>query len=162
MSNDLKPEIKKTLMEMDFVRKYEELSKKYSIENIQEEERLSDIDMVLVMEIIEKIAHQLGCSVSYDKKENFFRVEDTVQKELVFAVHIAIISDRVEFTWEVVHNDEVRLGRPWFSYARLLIDLNYKIRMPAFKNYDELEAILKESFDMYEEFKAILIKEYLG
>lgn len=34
--------------------------------------------------------------------------------------------------------------------------------MPAFRNYDEQEELLKESFEMYEEFKAILIKEYLG
>ncbi|WP_152657715.1 hypothetical protein [Oceanobacillus sp. CFH 90083] len=118
--------------------------------------------MVIVVEALEREAHQRGYTVTYDRRENFFRVEDVVDEELVMAVHIIFVTDRVDLIWTVVRNGEVRLGSSWTVYSRLLIDPKYRIKMPAFKNYDELEGILEESFEMYEEFKAILIKEYLG
>ncbi|WP_194165652.1 hypothetical protein [Oceanobacillus sp. CFH 90083] len=44
MGLDLKPEIKQALIEMDLIRKFEKLSKKYSAENIKKEEQLDDED----------------------------------------------------------------------------------------------------------------------
>ena len=158
MGFDLKPEIKQALTKMNFINKFEELSKKYSPEKVSMEDRLLDLDIAAVMKIIEN----LGYSVSFNKSEKFVRVEEVIQKDLVFGVNIMFPNGRADFIWEVRHNEEVRLGSPWTVYSRLLIDSNYRIQMPAFRDYNELEALLKESFEMYEEFKAILIKEYLG
>lgn len=45
------------------------------------------------------------------------------------------------------------LGSPWGIYAKRMIDPSYRIKMPVFGSYEDLEEILKVSFGMYEDFK---------
>ncbi|WP_152657716.1 hypothetical protein [Oceanobacillus sp. CFH 90083] len=158
MGFDLKPEIKQALNDIGFVKKYEEISSKYNSKKVKLEDRLIYLDIDTVIDMIE----DLGYSVSIDKKEKFLKIEEEIEERLTFGVYIIIKGGTTELTWVVKRDGELRLGDPWSIYSRLLIDPKYIIRLPAFRDYDELEGILKVSFEMYEEFKAILIKEYLG
>ncbi len=58
--------------------------------------------------------------------------------------------------WVVRENDELLLGAPWGTYLRRLIDSSYRIKKPILGTYEDLEEILKITFEMYEDFKSIL------
>ncbi|GAB2573601.1 hypothetical protein [Gracilibacillus alcaliphilus] len=90
---------------------------------MKEEEILDDVDMVVVIDMIES----LGYSVSISKKEKFLKIQEVIQEGLIFAIHIAFHSGRVEFIWDVERNGEVRLGSPWAVYSKLLIQ-NIKLK----------------------------------
>ena len=47
---------------------------------------------------------------------------------------------------------------PWGIYSRLMIDPDYRIKMPNFSDYDELEDILKTAFKIYEDFKQVFLE----
>jgi len=49
-------------------------------------------------------------------------------------------------------------GMPWGIYSRLMIDPDYRIKMPNFSDYDELEDILKTAFTIYEDFKQVFLE----
>ena len=68
----LNPKIKKALIEIDFVRRYEKLSNSFNDEKTPMNERLRYIDGEIIFDIIEK----LGYSVSFNSKEKFFYTKD--------------------------------------------------------------------------------------
>ena len=59
----------------------------------------------------------------------------------------------VDLVWVVKEKEELLLGYPWGIYSRLLIDSDYRIKKPIITSYDDIEEILKDSFEMYEDFK---------
>lgn len=155
---DLKPEIREALTSMEFVRKFKELSDEYSADSIPMDERLTDIDVNRVIQMVE----ELGYKPLYEKKEKFFHVEvcKVMQPNCQFNVTFALRDGRVELAWEVFHNGSLRLGSPWTVYSRLLIAPDYRIPLPAILSYEELEEILKINFEMYQEFQEALIALY--
>lgn len=58
-----------------------------------------------------------------------------------------------DLVWVVKTDNELLLGEPWGEYSRLLIDIGYRIKKPIFGTYEDLEEIVKISFEMYEDFK---------
>ncbi|WP_218943908.1 hypothetical protein [Bacillus aquiflavi] len=152
-----KPEIEKALVKINFVEKYEALSNS-SREVYDLEEIIVDLDKLK----IEEIFNELGYTSKYVKKENFYKVgEYGDKKDIYFAFHISINVDVLEFIWVVYHNNELRLGMPWAAYSRLLISPNTIIKPPLFSDYGELKKILVKSLEMYEQFKDVLIEEYM-
>ena len=149
---ELSEKIKKPLEKIDFVKRYEELSSKYALENVPSAERLVLIDGEEVMGMIS----ELGYSPLFDSKEKFYKIKDEHIGDFSFRVHVILRDGLVELVWVVKENDKLLLGSPWGTYSRRLIDPGYRIKQPAIRNYDDLEDILKVSFMMYEDFKKAL------
>ena len=147
--NELHPKIKQALTEIDFIRRYEELSNRFNSTRTPAEARLKHIDGSEVMDMI----RNLGYVPKFDSKEKFFKIEEEHVGAYFFRVHIILQSGAVELVWVVKEGDELLLGSPWGIYAKRMIDPGYRIKMPVFGSYEDLEEILKVSFGMYEDFK---------
>lgn len=145
--------IKNSLIKMNFVKRYEELSKKFDCVRTPSGQELNYVDRKLVMEMIQ----DLGYVPQFDSKEKFFKIKAEQVGPFTCGVHIILRYGLVELVWVVREKGEVLLGSPWSVYSKMLIDPNYRIKMPIFGEYDDLKEILKISFDMYEDFKNALI-----
>ena len=150
----MNPRIVDALVKMDFIRRYEELSRRFSVDKMPAVNQLERIDRKKVLELIEK----LGYSAKYYGKEKFFQIEEQIDN-LTFAVHICFHRGRVELIWVVRENGELLLGRPWFEFSRQLIDIDYIIKSAYAGTYETLEEILKITFEMYEDFKQIILND---
>ena len=133
---ELNSKIKEALIEIDFIKRYEEVSNKFNAERTPSKSRLVYIDGEEVMEIIQ----DLGYSPLFDSKEKFYKIRE----------------EQVDLVWVVRENGVLLLGAPWGTYSRRLIDSSYRIKKPIFGTYEDLEQILKITFKMYEDFKNVL------
>lgn len=152
---ELKPKVKETLLKINFVERYEELSNLYSGERIKEEERLTYID---VEEVIETI-HDLGYNAKFHRGEGFYKLQEEKKGGYTFGFHIVLKYGRAELIWVVKQGKEVLLGRPWGACVKELADSGYKIKMPVIGDYDDLEDILKTAFTMFEDFKSAFLTQ---
>lgn len=123
MELDIK--IKESLIKMDFVKRYEELSKKFDAVRTPSNNRLIYIDCEEIMEMI----HNLGYFPQVDVKEKFYKIKE----------------------------EQVSQFTLWGTYSKRLINANYRIKKPVFGTYEDIEEILRITFDMYEDFKHALI-----
>lgn len=145
----LNPKVKDALLKVDFITRYENLSSHFSADRTPTENRLIYIDGEEVMEII----RDLGYSPQFDTKGKFYKIEEEHIGEFVFGVHIILRGGTVELVWVVKENGVLLLGAPWGTYSKRLVNANYRIKMPVFGTYEDLEDILKITFRMYEDFK---------
>lgn len=152
---ELHSKVKKALIDMNFVERYEELSNQFSNKRIPFEQRLIYIDGETVMDTIQA----LGYVPKFNSREKFFKIVEEQVDTYTFGFHIILRDGTTEFVWVVKENGTLILGSPWGIYAKRLIDSSYRIKMPAFSNYEELEEILKIAFDMYEDFKKAFVEE---
>lgn len=150
---ELNPKIKRSLIKIDFIDRYEKLSNKFSAERTPSSRRLVYIDREEVMEIIQ----ELGYFPLFDAREKFYKIKEEQIEKFTFGVHIILRGGMVDLVWVAKENDEILLGAPWGTYSKRLIDINYIIKKPIFGTYEDLEEILKVSFEMYEDFKRALI-----
>ena len=142
----------KALTEIDFVKRYEDVSNKFNAERTPRNHRLIYIDGEEVMETIQA----LGYSPLFDRKEKFYKIKEEQVGKYVFGVHIILTGGMVELVWVVREDGELLLGDPWVLYPRILIDSSYIIKNPFFGSYEDLEEILRITFQMYEDFKKVL------
>ncbi len=149
---ELNPKIKETLIKIDFVKRYEELSDKFNSEKTPLKNRLVYLDGEEVMDIIQ----DLGYSPIFDEKEKFYKIKEEQIGKFTLCVHIILQRGMIDLVWVVKEDGELILGAPWSVYSRRLIDSSYRIKKPVFVDYDELEEILKITFNMYEDFKQVL------
>lgn len=152
---EMNPKIKDTLLKINFVERYEKLSAQFSVARTPTNDRLIYIDGEEVMEMI----RATGYSPRFNTKEQFYKIEEEHIGKYIFGIHIILRDGRVELVWVVKENGVLLLGAPWGTYSRRLIDANYRIRPPVFGTYEDLEAILKIVFEMYEDFKNALQRE---
>ena len=145
--------IKNSLIKMNFVKRYEELSKKFDAVRTPSKDRLIYIDGELIMEMIP----DLGYVPQFDAKEKFFKIQEEQVGPFAFGVHMILKYGLVELVWVVREKGEVLLGYPWGMYAKSLIGPDYRIKLPIFGSYDDLKEILEITFDMYEDFKHAMI-----
>ncbi len=150
---EINKKITEALMKMQFIKRYEELSKNFNAERTPSNKRLIYIDGEEVMEMIQ----EMGYDAIFDSKEKFYKIKEEKINEYVFGVHIILQDGMVDIVWVVKDNDELILGSPWGTYSRRLINSSYRIKKPIFGTYDDLEEILKITFFMYEDFKRALI-----
>ena len=148
---EMNPKIKDALLKINFVERYEKLSARFSVARTPVNDRLIYIDGEEVMEMI----RAAGYSPRFNTKEKFYKIEEEHIEKYSFGIHIILRDGRVELVWAVKENGAL-LGAPWGTYSRRLIDANYRIKPPVFGTYEELEAILKIVFEMYEDFKNAL------
>ena len=150
---EMNPKIKDALLKINFVERYEKLSARFSVARTPVNDRLIYIDGEEVMEMI----RAAGYSPRFNTKEKFYKIEEEHIGKYIFGIHIILRDGRVELVWVVKENGTLLLGSPWGTYSKRLIDVNYRIKPPVFGTYEDLEAILKIVFEMYEDFKNTLI-----
>ena len=150
----LNPKVEKALKEINFVERYENISKKYSRERTPKGEELDYFDGDFLMEIVEL----LGYKVHYDKREHFFYIDLESVGKFQFGFHFALEFGRLELIWVVYEGKEVLLGSPWTRYARLMIARDYIIKQPIISDYVDFRDVMKIAFEMYEDFKQAFLK----
>ena len=151
---EMNSKIKDALIKIDFIKRYEELSKKYDPLKTPSDDRLVHLDGEEVMSMI----RALGYTPKFNSKEKFYYTQDEQKGDLSFRVHLILEYGMADIIWVVKENGELLLGSPWGTYSRRIIDSSYRIKKPVFSTYDDLEDILKISFKMYEDFKVALIQ----
>ena len=150
--------VEKALIEINFVERYENISKKYNRERTPKGQELDYFDGDFLMEIVEL----LGYKAQYDKRERFFHIDLEEIGHFRFGFHFAFESGRLELIWVVYEGDKVILGSPWTRYPRLMIVRDYIIKQPIISDYVDFRDIMKIAFDMYEEFKQAFLKVAAG
>lgn len=148
--------VEKALKNISFINRFEYISEKYSAERLLQDNlvRLYYFDGDEIMNIIKKC----GYDSSFDKKEKFFKIKEDVIDKYVFSVQIKIRDGLIDLLWVLKENGNILLGSPLSSYSRSLIDINYRIKNPVISDYEDIEDILKTSFEMYEDFKKVYLE----
>ena len=149
----IEPQVEQTLIDIDFIKRYEALSKEFSPEKLRYETPLKYLDGELVMDMISEAGYTPG----FDPKEKFFKFYEKIE-DYRFGLHIVLYNGTVELIWAVKDKEKSIAGMPWGIYSRLMIDPDYRIKKPIFSDYDELEDILKTAFKIYEDFKQVFLE----
>ena len=146
----LDPKVEKALVEIDFFKRYEELSGKFNEERTPMDERLIYAERDTVMDVVE----QLGYSVKhFNKQESFYYTENEELGAYTFKTKFDLKYGMVELIWDVHEGKRVILGTPWGEFSRRMIDPTYIIRKPIFGTYEDLDEIFAVAYQMYEDFK---------
>jgi len=138
-------EIYEVLREMNIVERYLSLVQSH---RIPIKESFEKYDNQRVIEIIET----LGYHVKYVKSENFFKIPFDACMEARFQLNLILkygIVDIVFCTW---WKDEVLTGVPMSLLVKRVSEDEIETKKPLFRNYDELNEILREVFVLYEDY----------
>lgn len=152
---ELNPKVKRAILEIDFIKRYEQLSHFFSNERTPDKERLEYFDGEIIMDSLT----QLGYTVSFEPKEKFFKIGEEQIGNYVFSAHIILRYGMVDLVWVVRENGNLILGLPIGEYSRLIIDPQYRIKKPIFGTYEDLDEIFRISFQLFEDFKQALINK---
>ena len=150
----LNPKVEKALKEINFVERYENISKKYSRERTPKGEELDYFDGDFLMEIVEL----LGYKVQYDKRERFFHIDLEEIGNFRFGFHFSFERGRLELIWVIYEGNKAIMGSPFASYAKQLISRDYIILDPVISDYVDFRDVMKIAFEMYEDFKQAFLK----
>lgn len=141
---------------INFTKRYEVLSNKF-----QFEERLQYTN-----ETVLKMIKDFGYTVKYINNNNFFKVEER-EHGVKFYFHICLKYSNTELITGAtdIKTDQFLTGSVFGRLYKLIkhaegVDLEENLKMPKFRNYEDLQEILKEAFGIYEDFKKALIEEY--
>jgi hypothetical protein len=145
----LQPLVEQVLNDIDFINRYESLSKTF--------ESRDETFLYTNYEIL-KIAHELGYELKYSKAKEFHLSEKKGKYYFGFGFTLRFHSLEIGCS---VKNESLMISSsaPWGFWVNLITNNEKKIRKPMFSNYDELREILKNSFSIYEDFKTELIKQ---
>lgn len=146
--------VRAALNEINFFSRFEELSNRFDEKRIPLYEGLEYIDREEVMQIIQ----DLGYISKFNSKEKFYKVKEEQIGKYKTGVNISLKYEMVNLIWIVKEKKEIVLGLPWGMFVSLFSDLDYKIPNPRIGTYEDIEEILKVSFEMYEDFKKALMK----
>jgi hypothetical protein len=150
--------VEQALIEINFVERYENISKKYNRKRTPKGQELDYFDGDFLMEIVEL----LGYKAQYDKRERFFHIDLEEIGNFRFGFHFALEYGRLELIWVVYEGDKVVLGSPWTRYPRLMIARDYIIKQPIISDYVDFRDVMKIAFEMYEDFKQAFLKAAAG
>lgn len=134
--------------EISFIARY----RKLSLENSDTGSKMENYSCDEVI----RIAHELGYTLSYNKRENFFKLlerTDGAQTQLNISLKFGLVESILSVTKD---DNQYSVGGPFGVITRLLGD-SERIKYPAFESYDQLRNILKECFSIYEDVKKGLI-----
>lgn len=143
--------LKGKLEKIYFVNRYMNMCDLYS----NYDKSMNSVDVEKVKKIFEKLL----LPFKFNKGERFFKLNEKLDRyNLQF--NILVKSGYVQFVWHVKENEE-SLVLGWGMWESIIEEINYLeyTRKPLFCTYEDLEAILKEAFSIYEDFKAELLKQ---
>jgi hypothetical protein len=149
---DIIEKIKIILSDIDFANRYKELSEQYRFEKHFENFQIEEA---------KKIIRDLGYVAQYNKSEQFYKIIEK-KNSFKFQFNISLKNGIVELIW-ATWLDGILLrgvGGPWGMIARFITDTDERIKLPVFRNYDDLREILIKAFSIYEDFKRELLKQY--
>ena len=149
----LEPKVIEALKEINFVERYKKLSDDFNKKEIPLEERFENVDINIIKEILSKF----GEKVTYNKSEKFFKVKVGKIKNYLFNNKIAFSIGMAELIWEVKENETYILGNHLRGIAKDILRDNTIIKRPLFETYGELEKILRINFEMFDDFKNVLL-----
>ena len=145
--NDLDQEL---FDKINFVTRYKEIVKRHPSE--PENDLLTILDFDLTKEILESF----GYKVRYFKSEDFFRISEK-REGYDFFFHVVFRWGRAELVWAVFQQKQLVLdvSDTWaIAYCKLTgCKWEDVLRDPCFHDYDEMEEMLKECFELWEDFK---------
>ena len=110
-----------------------------------------------------KIVKELGYSVKYRKKENFFQIIETIN-EMKFYFHFSLEYGMVEIIMGMMNKNKKNIigGLVPNICKKIEIVKNEEkkgdIKKARFRNYEDLKNILREYFLIYEDLKTEVLK----
>ena len=133
-----------------FAERFAEISKRFPSE--PENERLEILDFDLTKEILESF----GYKVRYFRSEDFFRISEK-REGYDFFFHVSFDNGHTELVWAVFQQKQLirDVSDTWKIAYRKLAGCEWEDtpRYPCFHDYDEMEEMLKECFELWEDFK---------
>lgn len=142
----LKIDTRRALEQINFSKRYEQISNKHLFDFEESFERYSNEEVI-------KIIKELGYTVSFNKKEKFLNITEE-KNNITFKFNISIQYGICELIWAVFKNKSYYDGYIWGGMNAELDNSSERIREPVFRNYEDLKNILIEAFKIYEDFKA--------
>ncbi|MEL7271670.1 MAG: hypothetical protein AAGL34_19025 [Bacteroidota bacterium] len=138
------------LKEISFLSRYKEICSQH-----RPTIKMKKYDNAKVAEIIQSF----GYPVRYYRSENFFAIKQKVEA-FDFTFNLKFKSGICEFIWYFHFNDEwIEWTGTWLGMAWKIMGEETPVPPPCFESYAELQAILEDVFDIYEDCKIALIKE---
>jgi len=151
----LNSKVKNALLEIDFIKRYEQLSTFYNAERTSLKERLRYFDGEIVMDSIT----QLGYDVKFEPKDKYFKIIESQIDKYSFSAHIILDNGMVDIVWIVKDGESLILGLPIGEYSRLIVAPDYRIKKPIFGTYEDLDEIFESTFKLFEDFKQKLLMQ---
>jgi len=145
------------LNKINFAGRFEALSRQHPIR--------PDLDLLMILDfdLTKEILESFGYKIRYFRGERFFQATEK-RDGYEFKFNIALEYGQVELIWAVFRDKKLvrPLSRIWMGLYELLMNVPWEQvpRYPFFGDYDELEAVLRESFSLWEDFKREFLAEY--
>ena len=142
---------------INFARRFEALSRQHPIR--------PDLDLLMILDfdLTKEILESFGYKIRYFRSERFFRAEEK-RDGYTFGFNIALDYGSAELIWDTECNKRLvrEVSDVWMGLYELLMNVPWEQvpRYPFFGDYDELEAVLRESFSLWEDFKREFLAEY--
>ena len=142
---------------INFAGRFEALSRQHPIR--------PDLDLLMILDfdLTKEILESFGYKIRYFRGERFFRAEEK-QDGYTFGFNIALDYGSAELIWDTECNKKLvrEVSDVWKGLYELLMNVPWEQvpRYPFFGDYDELEAVLRESFSLWEDFKREFLAEY--
>lgn len=153
---ELHPKLRPVFDKINFIKRYEELTKLYR----DSDNRFEKYDNQKVKETIESF----GYKTRYYRSENFFMIKEEKQ-DFEFQFNMKFKYAACELIWGLKKGEEHwNLGGPWGYIADLIAQVEepLPLPLPIFTSYDDLKSILTEAFNLYEDFKKVLLEQEYG
>ena len=145
------------LNKINFSGRFEDLSRQHPIR--------PDLDLLMILDfdLTKEILESFGYKIRYFRSERFFRAEEK-RDGYTFGFNIALDYGSAELIWDTEYNKKLvrEVSDVWMGLYELLMNVPWEQvpRYPFFGDYDELEAVLRESFSLWEDFKREFLAEY--
>ena len=142
---------------INFAGRFEALSRQHPIR--------PDLDLLMILDfdLTKEILESFGYKIRYFRGERFFQATEK-RDGYEFKFNIALEYGQVELIWAVLRDKKLvrPLSRIWMGLYELLMNVPWEQvpLYPFFGDYDELEAVLRESFSLWEDFKREFLAEY--
>ena len=142
---------------INFAGRFEALSRQHPIR--------PDLDLLMILDfdLTKEILESFGYKIRYFRGERFFRAEEK-RDGYTFGFNIALDYGRAELITSVYCGKKLvrEVSDVWMGLYELLMNVPWEQvpRYPFFGDYDELEAVLRESFSLWEDFTREFLAEY--
>lgn len=137
------------LLQIDFFERYKSISKDFDYFK----ERMNTWSKDKVQEMIQSF----GYKAKYNKRDNFFAIEED-RPPFQFYLNISFQYSAAEFILSIGKNGETLIGGAWNALGHEVTGSEEKVKLPTFRNYEDLHQILEKAFRIYEDFKTELLK----
>lgn len=145
---DINPIIKKSLQKISFPERYKSLSERFSYSS-QSLQQYSN-------ETVIQIVADLG--LRFVKKDNFFTVQER-NGDFDFNLNISLKYGSVESILGVQSKEKgIVDGGPFGVVYRQVMENDERVKLPSFRNYEDLQEILQEVLCIYKDFMEYLVK----